>query len=204
LSWLFSLVSIHKVKNEKLFMESNWETVKQKKTEQLEKELQAFISKLEKVRSNRISLELVGGLRVEYHGEKKMIKSLASLRVSPSNELIVRAFDSKVVPLISKIVLDSQLGYKVERSAKEEVYFTLLPMTAEIRERLIKNVKTIIEEGKKSLRLIHQDIKKSLKEDKSLSQDQKRNYEKQGDKLVKDYQDKLISAEEKKIRELNS
>jgi ribosome recycling factor len=198
------LVSIHKVKNEKLFMESNWETVKQKKTEQLEKELQAFISKLEKVRSNRISLELVGGLRVEYHGEKKMIKSLASLRVSPSNELIVRAFDSKVVPLISKIVLDSQLGYKVERSAKEEVYFTLLPMTAEIRERLIKNVKTIIEEGKKSLRLIHQDIKKSLKEDKSLSQDQKRNYEKQGDKLVKDYQDKLISAEEKKIRELNS
>jgi ribosome recycling factor len=198
------LVSIHKVKNEKLFMESNWETVKQKKTEQLEKELQAFISKLEKVRSNRISLELVGGLRVEYHGEKKMIKSLASLRVSPSNELIVRAFDSKVVPLISKIVLDSQLGYKVERSAKEEVYFTLLPMTAEIRERLIKNVKTIIEEGKKSLRLIHQDIKKSLKEDKSLSQDQKRNYEKQGDKLVKDCQDKLISAEEKKIRELNS
>jgi ribosome recycling factor len=141
---------------------------------------------------------------VEYHGEKKMIKSLVSLRVSPSNELVVRTFDSKVVPLISKVVLDSQLGYKAERTTKEEIYFSLLPMTAEIRERLIKNVKTIIEEGKKSLRLIHQDIKKSLKEDKSLSQDQKRNYEKQGDKLVKDYQDKLISAEEKKIRELNS
>jgi ribosome recycling factor len=141
---------------------------------------------------------------VEYHGEKKMIKSLTSLRVSPSNELVVRAFDSKVVPLISKVVLDSQLGYKAERTTKEEIYFSLLSMTTEIRERLIKNVKTIIEEGKKSLRLIHQDIKKSLKEDKSLSQDQKRNYEKQGDKLVKDYQDKLISAEEKKIRELNS
>ena len=166
--------------------------------------MQVFIDKLEKVRSNRISLELVGGLRVEYHGEKRMIKSLASLRVSPSHELVVRAFDSKVVPLISKVVLDNQLGYKVERSTKEEVYFTLLPMTKEIRERLIKNVKMITEEGKKFFRLIHQDIKKSLKEDKSLSQDQKRNYEKQGDKLVKDYQDRLVLAEEKKILELNS
>lgn len=166
--------------------------------------MQAFIGKLEKVRSNRISLELVGGLRVEYHGEKRMIKSLASLRVSPNHELVVRAFDPKAVPLISKAVVGSQLGYKAERSTKEEVYFTLLPMTAEIRERLIKNVKTIVEEGKNSFRLVRQDIKKFLKEDKGLSQDQKRNYEKQGDKLVKDYQDKLISAEEKKIRELNS
>jgi len=141
---------------------------------------------------------------VEYQGEKKMIKALASLRVSPSHELIVRAFESKLVPLINKVVLDSQLGYKIERSTKEEVYFTLLPMTTEIRERLVRSVKMIAEEGKKFFRLIHQDIKKSLKEEKSLSQDQKHNYEKQGDKLVRDYQDKLVSAEEKKIRELNS
>lgn len=185
-------------------MENNWEAIKRKKIEQLEKRLQIFTSELEKIRSNRISLELIGGLMVEYQGEKKMIKSLASLRISPSHELIVRAFDPKLVPLISKVVLNNQLGYKIERSTKEEIYFTLLPTTAEIREGLIRNVKMITEEGKKSFRLIHQDIKKSLKEDKSLSQDQKRSYEKQGDKLIKDYQDKLALAEEKKIRELNS
>ncbi|CAI2164094.1 10742_t:CDS:2 [Funneliformis geosporum] len=187
----------------KLFFNDR-EAIKRKKIEQLEKRLQIFTSELEKIRSNRISLELIGGLMVEYQGEKKMIKSLASLRVSPSHELIVRAFDSKLVPLISKVILNNQLGYKVERSTKEEIYFTLLPTTAEIREGLIRNVKMITEEGKKSFRLIHQDIKKSLKEDKGLSQDQKRSYEKQSDKLIKDYQDRLVLAEEKKIRELNS
>ncbi|CAI2162081.1 11683_t:CDS:2 [Funneliformis geosporum] len=183
----------------KLFFNDR-EAIKRKKIEQLEKRLQIFTSELEKIRSNRISLELIGGLMVEYQGEKKMIKSLASLRVSPSHELIVRAFDSKLVPLISKVILNNQLGYKVERSTKEEIYFTLLPTTAEIREGLIRNVKMITEEGKKSFRLIHQDIKKSLKEDKGLSQDQKRSYEKQSDKLIKDYQDRLVLAEEKKIQ----
>ncbi|CAG8437315.1 6938_t:CDS:2 [Ambispora leptoticha] len=167
-------------------------------------ELRVSINKLERVRSNRISVELIGSLIIEYQGEKKMIKSLASSRVSPSHELVVRAFDPKLIPLISKAILDSQLGYKVEKTTKEEVYFALLPMTTEIRERLIKNVKVITEEGKKAFRLVHQEIKNALKKVPNLSQDQKRNYERQGDKLVRDYQDKLISAEEKKVRELSS
>src|SRR5205823_5094664 len=99
--------------------------------------------------------------------------------------------------------LDYQLGYKQEKSTKKEVAFTLSPMTKEIREKLVREVKLITEEGKKSFRLIHQGIKNTLKKEKNLSQDQKRNYEKQGDKLVKDYQDKLLAAEQKKVQELN-
>jgi ribosome recycling factor len=96
------------------------------------------------------------------------------------------------------------LGYKVERSTKEEVVFTLTPITKEIKGRLIKEVKLVAEEGKKNFRLIHQDLKKAIKEDRNLSQDQKKSSEKQADKLVKDYQDKLLLAEEKKIKTLSS
>src|SRR6185503_4973006 len=137
-------------------MESNWEIIKQKATKQLEEKLRVSINKLERVRSNRISVELIGSLIVEYQGEKKMIKSVASLRVSPSHELIIRPFDSKLISLISKVILDSQLGYKVERTTKEEIYFALLPMVTEIRERHIKNVKMLTEDGKKAFRIVHQ------------------------------------------------
>lgn len=141
---------------------------------------------------------------VDCQGEKRPLKAIANLRISPNHELVVRAFEAKMMPPINKAILDKQLGYKVERSNKEETYFALTPITKEIKEKLIKEVKTITEEGKKSFRLIHQEIKNWLKKDKDLSQDQKKNYEKQGDKLVKDYQDKLLAAEEKKIRELSS
>lgn len=189
-------------KNE--YMENNWELIKQKKTEHLEKELKVFVGKLEKIRSNRISLEAIRGLMVNYQGERKPLKAIANLRISPNHELVIHAFEPKTMPLISKAILDNQLGYKVERSTRDEVYFTLTPITKEIKERMIKEVKIITEEGKKNFRLIHQEIKNWLKKETSLSQDQKKSYEKQGDKLVKDYQEKLIEAEGKKIHELSS
>ncbi|WNE40914.1 MAG: Ribosome-recycling factor [Mycoplasmataceae bacterium] len=185
-------------------MESNWEGVKQKKTSQLTKELEFFISKLDKVRSNQISLDAISNLIINLQGEKKPLKAIASLRISSKHELIIKAFEAKSVPAISKTVLDNQLGYKIERSTKEEIVFTLTPITKEIKERLAKEVKSVAEEGKKSFRLIHQDLKKALKDDRNISQDQKKNYEKQADKLVKDYQDRLLLAEEKKIKTLNS
>jgi ribosome recycling factor len=118
--------------------------------------------------------------------------------------LVVHSFEPKTTPLISKAILDSQLGYKVERSTKDETYFSLAPITTQIKERLIKEAGSITLEGEKNFRLIHQDIKKWLKKETGLSQDQKRSYEKQTDKLIKDYQEKLIAAEKKKAHELSS
>jgi ribosome recycling factor len=185
-------------------MGGDWEAVKQKKIEHLEKELKVFIGKLERIRSNRISLEMIREITANYQGEKKPIKAIASLRISSSHELVVRAFEPKMLSLIEKTILDNQLGYGVERRTKEEVYFTLAPMTAEIKGELIKKVKSITVEGEKNFRLTHQDLKKWLKNEKNISQDQRKNYEKQADKLIKDYQDKLIAAEKKKVNELNS
>jgi len=141
---------------------------------------------------------------VNCQGEKKPLKAVANLRISSNHELVIHSFDPKTTPLISKTILDNQLGYKVERSTKDEIYFTLTPITTQIKEKLIKEVKFLTEEGKKNFRLIHQELKNWLKKELHLSQDQKKSYEKQADKLVKEYQDKLLSAEEKKIKELSS
>ena len=184
-------------------MESDWGAIKQKKTELLEKEVRVFIAKLEKIRSNRINLEMIRGLPVNYQGEKKPIKTIANLRVSANHELIIHAFEPKLLPFIIKTVVDNQLGYKQERTTEDEVYFTLLPMTREIKERLIRNVKVIGEEGKTTLRLIRQKLRDLVKKNKDFSQDQKRNYESQIDQLVESYQDKLSAAEAKKTTELS-
>jgi len=183
---------------------NNWEIIKQKKTQQLDKELAFFTHKLDIIRSNRISLEVIRGLLISYQGEKKSIKSVSNLKITPSHELVVRGFEPKLTPLITKVILDNQLGYKLERTTKEESYLTLSPMTKEIKERLIKSVKAITEESKVSFRRIRQEFRDLVKKDQNISQDQKRNHELQIDKIIKDYQDKIITSEEKKIQELSS
>src|SRR6185312_2357559 len=133
-------------------MENNiWEEIQRKKTEQLEKEVKIFAGKMDKIRSNHISIEVIRGLVVGDRVERKPIKSMATLLISSRPELVVRAFDPVTLPLIPAPILNNQLGYKLERSVREEAYFTLLPITSENRERLIKEVKNITEERKKKL-----------------------------------------------------
>jgi ribosome recycling factor len=124
------------------------------------------------------------------------------LRISSNHELILRVFESKLLSRVIKAILsDGQL--KQERTTKDEVYFTLLPMTREIKDRLIKEVELIAEKGRVALNLVRQEIRDLVKKNKNFSQDQKRNYENQIDKLKKDYEDKLNVAKEKKIKELS-
>ncbi|CAI2192175.1 14140_t:CDS:1, partial [Funneliformis geosporum] len=116
----------------------------------------------------------------------------------------VHSFEPKAIPLIKKVILEEQLGYKFERNTNDELYFSLTAITTQSKEKLIKEARLITLEGEKNFRLIHQDLKKWLKKEAGLSQDQKKSYEKQADKLTKDYQEKLLEAEKKKARELSS
>jgi len=169
----------------------------------LEKELSIFRGKLEKIRSNRVSLEAIRELIIDNRGQKRPLKSLASLSISANYEIVIRVFEPKSAPLITKKILDEELGYKLERSSGAEIYFSLLPLTKEIRTKLIQNTKKIVEEGKAVFRQIRQEIRNSIKKNNSFSQDQKKNYESQTDKLIQDYHNKLVSSEEKKIQQLN-
>ncbi|CAG8758583.1 34204_t:CDS:2 [Racocetra persica] len=180
----------------------------EKANQQLEKELRVFVGKLEKIRSNQISLEMIRGLTINYQGERKPLKTLANFRISPSNELVIQTFESKFVSLIIEVV--KQQGYKLAGSTKKEAYFTL-SSSGETREKLIRDVKVITEEGKTAFRLVRQDIRKEIsssinskssKKGTNLFTDQKRKYEIQMDELIKNYQQKLIHAKAKKIQEL--
>ncbi|CAG8799526.1 12151_t:CDS:1, partial [Gigaspora rosea] len=71
--------------------------------------LTVFVGKLEKIRSNQISLEAIRGLPVNCQGEKKPLKAIANLRISLAHELVVRSFEPKFTLLISKASLDKQL-----------------------------------------------------------------------------------------------
>ena len=179
-----------------------WEEIKKKKEKDLEEVLRLFLGKLEKIRSNRISLEIIRGLVINYEGQNSTLKSLANLSTSSSRELVVQAFEPKAVSAIIKKILDEQIGYKLERSNGKEICFSLLPMTEETRKKLIKNVEEITEEGKIALRPIREKIRNLIKSS-SFSLDEKKRYEIETDNLIKYYQNRLVSAKDKKTQELS-
>src|SRR3954453_14201385 len=124
-------------------------------------DLEGLEINLKKIRSNQISLAAVEELLIEQRGEKKKLKQLASLKINAERHLIVRVFEPKKLPIINKVILESQLGYQQVKMERNEIYFSLAPMTGEIRQQLKEKVKEMTEQGKTALRLSRQKILKS-------------------------------------------
>jgi len=186
-------------------MNSNpWEEIKQKNLKNFEKELSIFAGKLEKVRGNRINLEVVQGLILK--GVNKPLKVVADFRIFSQAELVVSNFEPKLYSLIKNAILENRPEYRLdsEKSTPNELYFVLALMTKEIRGKLVQEVNSIANAGNVEIRKVRENFRKEIKREKSFSQDQVRKYEKGVDELTKEYEKKLSTLEEKKVKELKS
>jgi len=180
---------------------NDWEIFKENKIKKIENNFSFFIEKLNKIRGNVISVELIRDIKTS---DNRSIKTLASLRVISAREFVLKPFNAKDLSLIIKAVSNSQLGYNLERYTAEEAFFSLSLLTGEIRNNIIKDINNVANDSKKTLRMIHQDLKTFLKNNKQFSQDQKKAQEKHLEKQIKIYQDKITEAEEKKIKSINN
>ncbi|MCE8168499.1 MAG: ribosome-recycling factor, partial [Candidatus Moeniiplasma glomeromycotorum] len=182
---------------------------KQKKNELFQKELEFFTEKIAQVHVNRLDLGAIGEkIKLDWRGKKVPLRSLAHLNISPSHELVVSNYESKMTSLIKNAILNNSLGYEFEmmdeKNNSNQLYFTLSVMTKEKRDRFIQQVEEIAKKGLVALRQVRENFRNLVKKEKNFSQDQKRNYEGQIDKLTKDYENKLMEVEKKKIKNLNS
>src|SRR3954452_22887530 len=139
----------------------------------MQEDLNRLEINLKKVRSNQISLGVVEELIVEQQGKRQKVEQLATLKINPERQLVVHVFEPKKVQAINRTILEAQLGYQSVKMEKNELYFSLAPMTGEIRQQLSKKVKEMAEQGKTDLRLSRQKVLKSLKEKKPSQNEQK-------------------------------
>jgi ribosome recycling factor len=106
------------------------------------------------------------------------------LRTSSARDLTVSAFSRKDVQSITKALLDAELGYRLERTDGEIMYFSLAPMTEEIRKRLVQKCKESLENAKVSFRNSRQKVLNEIKSSKSLSTDQEKKTKKNIEDII--------------------
>src|SRR4051812_44118845 len=100
---------------------------------------------MEKIRGNRINLEVVRELILNHKGAKMPLKAVASFRISAQSELVVSGFEPKLHSLIKNTILENRPEYQLEseKSTSNELYFVLSLMTKEIRDKLAREVSSI-------------------------------------------------------------
>ncbi|MBF0465180.1 MAG: ribosome recycling factor [Nitrospirae bacterium] len=159
------------------------------------------------VRTGRASLGLVDGIMVDYYGTPTALHKVATLGVPDPQTISIQPWEQKVIPMIEKAILKSDLDLTPGNDGKM-VRIKIPPLTEERRKQLVKVIKKKAEEAKVSIRNIRRDINEELKKlekDQHISEDETKRSQAENQKLTDSFIkqiDDITSHKEKEIMEV--
>jgi ribosome recycling factor len=159
------------------------EGVNQEILDKMERTIQCLEESIRCIRLGTVTSSFVDTFKVSYYGQQMPIKHLAQT----SNErglVMVKPNDPMILGAIQKTLKDAGLNAYI--FSKQAVAVSVPPICGEERERVKARVKVLGEDTKIAIRNIRKAHRKS---DKSLSEDEKRKFEKE----IQEFTDRHIA-----------
>lgn len=167
--------------------------------EEVELKMNMAIESLEKrflnVRAGRANPSMLDGVMVEYYGVPTPIRQLANISVPEARQLSIKPFDKSALNAIEKAIFEANLGVTPNNNG-ETVFIVIPALTEDRRKELVKQVKSMAEEGKIALRNIRQEGNADIKA-LELPEDE----EKRGNERVQELINKYNKIVDEKLKE---
>ena len=163
--------------------------------EKMESTIISLENRFTNVRAGRANPSMLDGIVVEYYGVSTPLKQLANISVPEARQLMVKPFDKSILGGIEKAIFEANLGITPNNNG-ECIFLVIPPLTEDRRKELVKQVKTMAEEGRIALRNIRQDANTAIKNLK-LPEDE----EKYGNEEVQELINKYNKIIDDKLKE---
>ena len=175
-----------------------------------EKMKQAVVSlgeDFKKVRTGRAQVSMLDNIRVDYYGNPTPLNQVASISCPDARSFLITPWETAVLKGIETAIVKSDIGMAPINDGKV-IRLKLPDLTEERRKELVKKTKKMVEDARVAVRMARRDANDSLKQalkEKSISEDENKQYldeiQKVTDKYVKDV-DRLAEEKEKDIMTL--
>ena len=156
------------------------------------------------VRTGRANAALLDGIKVESYGSLLALNQVAGVSVPDGRTLEIKPWDMSQLNAIEKAILKSDLGITPINDGKL-IRISIQSLTEERRREIIKVVNKMSEDYKIAIRnerrQIVDEIKK-LEKEKSITEDDKKKYEIDIQKLTDNYITKIEVLVKQKEEEL--
>lgn len=169
-------------------------------TDKMDKTIENLEKKFATVRTGRANPSSLDGVMVEYYGSMTPLKQLATISVPEARQLLIKPFDKSCLGAIEKAILNSNLGYNPGNDG-ETIRIVIPELTEERRRELVKQVKSLSEDAKVSIRNIRHDGLEDV-EKCELPEDEEKGMEKDIQDLVNEYNKKIETKLKEKEQEL--
>src|SRR5437867_1258217 len=103
----------------------------------MRKSIDSFKTEIAKLRTGRANPGILDHVRVDYYGSELPINQIANINVSDSRTLVITAWEKKMVPVIEKAILNSDLGLNPVTSG-DVIRVPMPALNEERRKELIK------------------------------------------------------------------
>ena len=172
--------------------------------EKMNKTLAVTQKELSTLRAGRANPQVLDKIQVDYYGTMSPINAVGNVSVPEPRMLVIAPWEPKMVGVIEKAILKSDLGITPSNDGKV-IRLVFPELTEERRKELCKQVRKQIEEGKVAIRAIRRDANeqiKKMKKDSVITEDDAKDAEnelqKATDNAVKEA-DRISAEKEKEI-----
>ena len=145
------------------------------------------------VRTGKASPALVENILAEVYGSMMRIKELANISAPESRMLMIQPWDAASIGPIEKAIQKANLGLNPAVQGKF-IRIVLPDLSTETRQKFVKAVKVMAENGKVAIRQIRRDALEALKKEAKnggVSEDEVETAEGEVQKLTDQYIKKL-------------
>lgn len=158
--------------------------------EKIKNVLDSLYRDYSKIRSSRVSVNILDNVKVSSYGQEVPINQVATVSNPESRLIVISPWDKSALAEIEKAIQKENLGINPSNDGKV-IRLAFPPLSEERRKESVKNAKDIAEKHKVSIRNIRRDaideLKKSEK-NSEISEDER----KQGEALLQTKVDSAI------------
>lgn len=164
-----------------------------------------FKNELKKVRTGRAHPSMLEGVFVEVYGSKMPLNQVSNMTAPEAGMILITPFDPANISAISTAIRNDQsLGFNPSDDGRV-VRVPVPPLTEERRKQIVKQTSEKVEDAKIVLRNIRQDslkAAKKLKDEKSITEDDLKDVEKEIDLEVKNLNSEIDNIFKEKEKEI--
>jgi ribosome recycling factor len=172
--------------------------------EHMQKSIEVLKKDLNTLRTGKVSIHVLDGIKVEYYGTPTPLNQVANINAVDATTIVVQPWDKSIIKDIEKAIQEANVGANPNNDGENiKLYFP--PMTEEERKKQAKKAKEFAEKAKIAIRNIRREandkIKKMFK-DKEITEDEERRGLEKVQEITDEFVKKVDETVNKKIDEV--
>jgi len=130
--------------------------------EKMERAIKHLEDELVHVRAGKATPTILDGISIDYYGAITPLSQVSNIGTPDPKTIVIQPWDKSMIDTIEKAILKANIGLTPMNNG-EMVRLSIPPLTEERRRNLVKQVKTMGENTRVSIRNARRDANEELK-----------------------------------------